>query len=82
MYPDERSALEEAFLYLQQAVEGTLSNTAPPVRQEHVEAIVSLLQRWPAGSRFPRAFISRSTRPHSILMLYLGATQSSICADW
>lgn len=53
MFPDERSLLEEAFLYLEQAVSGTSPITAPLVDREHVEAVVSLLQRWPSSSRFP-----------------------------
>lgn len=66
MYPDERSDIEEAFLYLQQAVANASPNTAPPVRQETVEAIMSLIERWPSGSRFPRAPHSlRSTIPYT-----------------
>ncbi|GJE87090.1 phospholipase A-2-activating protein [Phanerochaete sordida] len=53
MYPDERSLLEETFLYLEQAVTGQSPITAPPVERGHVEAVVSLLQRWPSSSRFP-----------------------------
>ena len=57
MYPDERSFVDDAFLYLQQAVSGASLITVPPIRKEHVEAIMSLLERWPSGSRFPRMFV-------------------------
>ncbi|KIP12347.1 hypothetical protein PHLGIDRAFT_124238 [Phlebiopsis gigantea 11061_1 CR5-6] len=53
MYPDERSLIDDAFLYLQQAVSGSSPNTAPPFTREDIEAILSLLERWPMGSRFP-----------------------------
>jgi len=53
LFPDERSLLEEAFLYLEQAVSGVSPITAPHVEKEHVEAVVALLQRWPSSSRFP-----------------------------
>jgi phospholipase A-2-activating protein len=53
MYPDERSMIEEAFMYLEQAIAGVLPITAPAVKREHVNDIIGVLERWPSGARFP-----------------------------
>ncbi|KDR73567.1 hypothetical protein GALMADRAFT_72349 [Galerina marginata CBS 339.88] len=59
MYPDEINTLSETFLYLTQ-----ISST-PPIRptnkltSAHVEAIISILERWPSSQRFPVIDLSR-----------------------
>lgn len=56
MYPQEVALLEEIFTYL------TVSTTATPsspLTVAHIEAIISILERWPTSQRFPLIDLSR-----------------------
>ncbi|PPR06426.1 hypothetical protein CVT26_004838 [Gymnopilus dilepis] len=52
MYPEETNLLNEAFLHLSEA---TSSSTRSPnlLSSAHVEAVISILDRWPSSQRFP-----------------------------
>ena len=56
MYPQEVALLEEIFTYL------TVSTTTTPpplLTVAHIEAIMSILERWPTSQRFPLIDLSR-----------------------
>jgi len=55
MYPQEVALLEEIFTYL------TVSTPTPPssLTVAHIEAIMSILERWPTSQRFPLIDLSR-----------------------
>ena len=66
MYHEELSFIEEAFLYLSQAVANTSPITAPSLNNRHVETIIALIERWPSGPRFPGMLNECLLSPHSI----------------
>jgi len=53
MYPQELNLIDESFVYLTQAVAHPLSPPSTPLNANHVDAIVQVLERWPAGPLFP-----------------------------
>ncbi|EMD38180.1 hypothetical protein CERSUDRAFT_82424 [Gelatoporia subvermispora B] len=59
MYPQELNLIDESFVYLTQAVAHPLSPPATPLSANHVDAIVQVLERWPAGPLFPLMDLSR-----------------------
>jgi len=61
MYPDEISALDEAFAYLSQVTGAATRRPATSLTAIHVEAIIQILDRWPPSQRFPgmSVYISR-----------------------
>jgi phospholipase A-2-activating protein len=60
MYPQEITLFEEIFTYL-----STVSTSSPPskapakLNPAHIEAIISILERWPSSQRFPLIDLSR-----------------------
>lgn len=59
MYPEESATIEEAFTYLSQATSTTSQRSLPPLGGSHAEAIIQVLERWPASQRFPMMDLSR-----------------------
>ncbi|TFK54682.1 phospholipase A-2-activating protein [Heliocybe sulcata] len=57
MYPQEIRMIDEAFLFLTQATSGSVPST--PLNAQHLEAITSILDRWPTSQRFPVMDLSR-----------------------
>jgi hypothetical protein len=53
MYPDEIKYLEEAFAYLNLITSTPPSNPPETLKHAHVDAIISVLERWPPSQRFP-----------------------------
>ncbi|KAG2067056.1 PFU-domain-containing protein [Suillus decipiens] len=59
MYPDELATVEEAFTYLSQVTSTTSQPSLPPLGGTHADAIIQVLERWPASQRFPMMDLSR-----------------------
>ncbi|KZT26608.1 phospholipase A-2-activating protein [Neolentinus lepideus HHB14362 ss-1] len=57
LYPQEIRFVDEAFLFLSQASSGSAPSTS--LNANHLEAITSILDRWPTSSRFPVMDLSR-----------------------
>ena len=57
-YPQETQRLEEAYVFLTEALASAASIHAPVPSQAHLETIESILERWPAHARFPGAFLT------------------------
>ncbi|KAH0830705.1 WD40-repeat-containing domain protein [Lanmaoa asiatica] len=55
MYPEERVLIDEVFTFLFQITSNPASATSIILSGQHIEAIVSILNRWPAAQRFPGA---------------------------
>lgn len=53
MYPEELEIVEEAFTYLSQVTSTPSQPSLPPLGGTHAEAIIQILERWPASQRFP-----------------------------
>lgn len=54
MYPDETKDFESVFTYLSEAV-STGKPSVPDIKKSQFEAIIQVLERWPASARFPSA---------------------------
>jgi phospholipase A-2-activating protein len=52
LYPEEIKLLDETFSYLSQVVASATPSGSPP-NAMHVDAIIQILDRWPASQRFP-----------------------------
>ncbi|EPQ57952.1 WD40 repeat-like protein [Gloeophyllum trabeum ATCC 11539] len=90
MYPQELRLIDEAFVFVSQAAQSPgASPSAPNLNSHHVEALTSVLERWPTSSRFPvmdlsrlvvafspAAFSSQELRFHFIEALFTGAEWS------
>jgi phospholipase A-2-activating protein len=50
---EELVTIEEAFSYLSQVTSKTSQNSLAQLGSAHVDAIVQILERWPASQRFP-----------------------------
>lgn len=66
MYPQERTRIDEAFAYLSKLISELAhwKNPPPdanPPSGRHLDAIISLLERWPKESLFPGLYL---TSPH------------------
>ncbi|KAG2133766.1 WD40-repeat-containing domain protein [Suillus clintonianus] len=59
MYPEELVIIEEAFAYLSQVTSTTSKSSLPPLGGIHADAIIQILERWPASQRFPMMDLSR-----------------------
>ncbi|KIK94279.1 hypothetical protein PAXRUDRAFT_828136 [Paxillus rubicundulus Ve08.2h10] len=59
MYPEEVVMIGEAFTFLSQVTSQPPSPTSVIVGVAHLEAIISILDRWPAIQRFPIMDLSR-----------------------
>jgi phospholipase A-2-activating protein len=59
MYPEEFETIEEAFTYLSQVTSTTSEPSLPPLGGSHADAIIQILERWPASQRFPIMDLSR-----------------------
>ncbi|KAG1759979.1 WD40-repeat-containing domain protein [Suillus occidentalis] len=59
MYPEELATIEEAFTYLSQVTSTTPQRSLPPLGGSHADAIIQILERWPASQRFPMMDLSR-----------------------
>lgn len=55
MYPEEQVLIEEVFTFLSKITSNPASPTSITLSGPHTEAIVSILDRWPAAQRFPGA---------------------------
>ncbi|KAG6376286.1 WD40-repeat-containing domain protein [Boletus reticuloceps] len=53
MYPEEQVLIEEVFTFLSQITSNPASPTSITPSGPHIEAIISILNRWPAVQRFP-----------------------------
>lgn len=53
MYPDEMSAVDEAFTYLAHITISPAQSQTGLLTATHVEAIIQILDRWPSSQRFP-----------------------------
>jgi phospholipase A-2-activating protein len=53
MYPDEVNLIDEAFTYLTHALAVPPIPPTVTLTAGHIEAIVSILDRWPLSQRFP-----------------------------
>ncbi|EGN95604.1 hypothetical protein SERLA73DRAFT_95149 [Serpula lacrymans var. lacrymans S7.3] len=58
MYPEEHMMIDEAFTYLSQAISSP-TRPSSALGSPHVEAIIQILDRWPASQRFPVMDLSR-----------------------
>ncbi|KAH7908765.1 WD40-repeat-containing domain protein [Hygrophoropsis aurantiaca] len=59
MYPEELLLIDECFTYLSQITSQQPHGTVPPLGSAHIEAIIQILDRWPASQRFPVIDLSR-----------------------
>ncbi|KAI0086219.1 phospholipase A-2-activating protein [Irpex rosettiformis] len=59
MYHQEPVYIEETFTYLTQAVANISPITAPKLNAKHIDTIISIVERWPSGSRFPVIDLAR-----------------------
>ncbi|KIJ17007.1 hypothetical protein PAXINDRAFT_168431 [Paxillus involutus ATCC 200175] len=59
MHPEELAMIGEAFTFLSQVTSQPPSPTSVTVGVAHLEAIISILDRWPAVQRFPIMDLSR-----------------------
>ncbi|KAF9484697.1 phospholipase A-2-activating protein [Pholiota conissans] len=59
MYPDEIKSLEESFAYLNLITTSPPSTPPKALTHTHVDAIISVLERWPPSQRFPVIDLSR-----------------------
>ncbi|KII89092.1 hypothetical protein PLICRDRAFT_40733 [Plicaturopsis crispa FD-325 SS-3] len=57
--PEERQIVDETFKYLAQAVASPAAAPPSPIGSAHLNAIVQILERWPAAQRFPVIDLSR-----------------------
>lgn len=55
MYPDEANLVDEAFTYIAQAQTSAQNPPQAVLSGAHIDAIVSILDRWPLSQRFPGA---------------------------
>lgn len=62
---EELIVIEEAFTYLAQFTSDTSQNSLTPLGGPHVDAIVQILDRWPASQRFP----GKHSIPSCIILL-------------
>lgn len=53
MYPEEQALIKEVFTFLSQITSNQAFPTSTTLSAPHIEAIVSILGRWPAAQRFP-----------------------------
>lgn len=67
MYPEELVIIEEAFNYLSQVTSTTSRSSLTPLGGSHIDAIIQILERWPASQRFP--------------VIDLGRLVAAYCAD-
>lgn len=59
MYPQEVTLLEETFAYISAASATSPSKAPSSLSRAHIEAIISILERWPSSQRFPLIDLSR-----------------------
>lgn len=59
MYPNETMLLEDIFTYLGAVSGPPASKSLAPPTPAHIEAIISILERWPSSQRFPLIDLSR-----------------------
>ncbi|KAF5330954.1 hypothetical protein D9619_005411 [Psilocybe cf. subviscida] len=59
MYPDEIKSAEEIFEYLASVATTPPQTPQAHITHTHVEAIISILERWPTSQRFPLVDLSR-----------------------
>ncbi|PPQ99219.1 hypothetical protein CVT24_009238 [Panaeolus cyanescens] len=59
MYPDEHNLLDDVFNYLSQVTATPPQTSSSTLTSSHVEAIISILDRWPSSQRFPVIDLSR-----------------------
>jgi phospholipase A-2-activating protein len=60
MYPQEVTLFEEIFTYLTTVAASSPPSKAPSrLSPAHIEAIISILERWPSSQRFPLIDLSR-----------------------
>lgn len=59
IYPPESAKLDEAYVYLTQALATPTQITVPPLNKTHLETIEQILERWPSSSRFPVIDLAR-----------------------
>ena len=55
MYPEEVQSLEETLSGLTAAI---TTNATCALNSKHVEAVIGVLERWPASQRFPGSFVT------------------------
>ena len=55
MHPEEQVLVEEVFTFLSQLTLNSASLTSVTLSGPHIEAILSILDRWPVAQRFPGA---------------------------
>jgi phospholipase A-2-activating protein len=53
MYPEEKTLIEEVFTFLSQITSNPTPSASTTPSASHIEAMVSILDRWPAAQRFP-----------------------------
>jgi phospholipase A-2-activating protein len=56
MYPEELATIEQAFTYLSQVTSTTPQRSLQPLGGSHADAIMQILERWPASLRFPSEY--------------------------
>ncbi|KAK2466759.1 hypothetical protein APHAL10511_001017 [Amanita phalloides] len=59
MYPDEINAFDDAFAYLSLLTTPSAQKPARPLTTTHVEAVMQVLERWPAPQLFPVIDLAR-----------------------
>lgn len=53
LYPNEIKSLEETFEYLALVTSTPPVDPPAPLSSTHVDAIISIFERWPSSQRFP-----------------------------
>jgi len=70
MYPEELDLVDEAFVFLTQALSSTPAPTSSVLGVKQLNAIMAILERWPLSQRFPVIDLSR-------LVIAFGAGKSA-----
>ncbi|KAF8912027.1 phospholipase A-2-activating protein [Gymnopilus junonius] len=68
MYPEEINLLNEAFFHLTDVTSSSPRSPHNPLTAAHVEAVISILDRWPSSQRFPVIDLSRLIIGESALL--------------
>ena len=53
MYPEELDLVDEAFVFLTQALGSSSAPAGPALGVKHLNALMAILERWPLSQRFP-----------------------------
>ncbi|KAF7966377.1 hypothetical protein HWV62_38895 [Athelia sp. TMB] len=70
MYPEELDLIDEAFVFLTQALGTNSVPAGPALGVKHLNALMAILERWPLSQRFPVIDLSR-------LVIAFGAGKSA-----